>query len=168
MDLRWRSSPCDSYHPGSPSGDESACCCDKGHGLPYPVAMEKETRYFLVIIVLSLSLSLSPSLPPSPPPTSVHVLPSSSLSHTQQIQHSIRTCKLLTLFSASALMQLPSASRDLLMLAPSLSLAPLLVVTVALSDPARSIKDILARVTCALRPAVRAFWCTNTYDVMVM
>jgi hypothetical protein len=65
-------------------------------------------------------------------------------------------------------MQLPSASSDLLMLAPSLSLAPLFVVTVALSDPARSIRDILALVTCALRPAVRAFWCTNTYDVMMI
>ena len=52
-----------------------------------------------------------------------------------------------TLFSASALMQLPNASSDLLMLAPSLSLAPLFVVTVALSDPARSMRDILALVT---------------------
>ncbi len=65
-------------------------------------------------------------------------------------------------------MQLPSASSDLLMLAPSLSLAPLFVVTVALSDPAKSIRDILALVTCALRPAVRAFWCTNTYSVKII
>ncbi len=49
------------------------------------------------------------------------------------------------------------------MLAPSLSLAPLLAVTVARSDPARSIRDILACVTSALRPAVRARCSTNTW-----
>ena len=59
-------------------------------------------------------------------------------------------------------MQLPSARSDLLMFAPSLILAPLLVVTVALSEPARSISDILAYVTSVLSPAVRAFWWMNT------
>ena len=59
-------------------------------------------------------------------------------------------------------MQFPSANKDLLMLAPSLSLAPRLLVTVALSEPAKSMSDILALVTSADRPAVRAFWCTNT------
>ena len=44
-------------------------------------------------------------------------------------------------------MQLPRASKDLLMLAPSLSLEPRLVDTVALSEPARSMRDILAHVT---------------------
>jgi len=32
------------------------------------------------------------------------------------------------------------------------------VVTVARSEPARSMSDILAHMTCVLRPAVRAFW----------
>ena len=40
-------------------------------------------------------------------------------------------------------MQLPSASRDLLMLAPSRSRAVWFFVTDALSDPARSISDSL-------------------------
>ena len=63
-----------------------------------------------------------------------------------------------TLFAANALMQFPRANKDLLMLAPSLSLAPRLLVTVALSEPAKSMSDILALVTSADRPAVRAFW----------
>ncbi len=40
-------------------------------------------------------------------------------------------------------MQLPSARRDLLMLAPSIILIPLLFVLEALSDPARSIRESL-------------------------
>ena len=52
-----------------------------------------------------------------------------------------------TLLSARALIQFPRASNDLLMLAPSRNLMPRLVVTVARSEPARSISDILAQVT---------------------
>ena len=62
-----------------------------------------------------------------------------------------------TLSSASALMQFPRAKRDLLMLAPSLSRAPRLVVTVARSDPARSMRESLAQVICGLIAAVRGF-----------
>ena len=43
--------------------------------------------------------------------------------------------------SASALMQLPSASSDRLMFAPSTSRLPALSVLYARSDPARSIRD---------------------------
>lgn len=74
---------------------------------------------------------------------------------------------LLTLLLAKALMQLPSASNDLLMLAPSRSLAPLLVVTVALSEPAKSIRLILPCVTSVEKPAARGFWLTNTYTCTV-
>lgn len=62
-------------------------------------------------------------------------------------------------------MQLPRASKDLLILAPSLNLSPRFVVAVALSEPARSIRDILACITCALRPVARGFWFTKTYCV---
>lgn len=72
-----------------------------------------------------------------------------------------------TLFCASALMQFPSASNDLLMLAPSLILAPLFEVTVARSDPARSMRLIFACVTWVLRLAVRGFWLTNTWEDVI-
>ncbi|XP_077865423.1 LOW QUALITY PROTEIN: uncharacterized protein LOC144351995 [Saccoglossus kowalevskii] len=65
------------------------------------------------------------------------------------------------------LMQFPRASSDLLILAPSLNLAPRFVVTVALSEPAKSISDILATFTSALSPAVRAFCLTNTYMCLI-
>lgn len=55
-------------------------------------------------------------------------------------------------------MQLPRASSDLFMLAPSLILLPLLEVTVARSDPARSMRLIFACVTCVERAAVLDFW----------
>ena len=47
------------------------------------------------------------------------------------------------LCSASLLMTSPSVVRDLLMLEPSLSLSPLAPVLLALSDPARSTREIL-------------------------
>ena len=47
------------------------------------------------------------------------------------------------LCSASLLMTRPSVVRDLLMLEPSLSLSPLAPVLLALSDPARSTREIL-------------------------
>jgi hypothetical protein len=50
------------------------------------------------------------------------------------------------------LMQFPRASRDLLMLAPSIILKPLLPVFAALSDPARSIKDSLPTLISYLIP----------------
>lgn len=49
-----------------------------------------------------------------------------------------------TLGSASALMTFPRASRDLLIFVPSTKRAPLALVALARSDPARSIRDILA------------------------
>ena len=49
-------------------------------------------------------------------------------------------------------MQFPNASNDLLIFAPSRNLAPLFVVTVALSEPARSINDIFAILTSVLNP----------------
>lgn len=61
----------------------------------------------------------------------------------------------VTLLLAKALIQLPNANRDLLIFAPSLSLAPLLVVTVPLSEPAKSIRLIFPCVTWADRPAAR-------------
>ena len=69
---------------------------------------------------------------------------------------------MLTFVSASALMQLPSASRDLLILAPSRSLAPLFLVTVARSEPAKSISDNLDTFTSSVRPDVALLTLTNT------
>lgn len=69
-----------------------------------------------------------------------------------------------TSLSARALMQLPRASSDLLILAPSLKRAPLFDVTVARSEPAKSINDILASRTSAWSPAVLSFCRTNTYN----
>ena len=48
------------------------------------------------------------------------------------------------------------------MLAPSLNLEPLFLVTVALSDPARSIKHSLAIFTSADKFAVLSFCLINT------
>lgn len=67
------------------------------------------------------------------------------------------------MLSARALMQFPRARRERLMLAPSRNLAPRLVVTVALSDPARSMRDILATRTLVLMFAVRSRCRTNTW-----
>ena len=52
------------------------------------------------------------------------------------------------------------------MLAPSLNRAPLLDVTMARSDPAKSVSDIFPIVKFAFNPAVRSFCRTNTYHVM--
>ena len=68
-----------------------------------------------------------------------------------------------TSLSASALMQFPRASKDLLMLAPSLNRAPLFDVTIARSDPAKSIRDIFPIVKFACNPAVLSFCRTNTW-----
>ena len=51
------------------------------------------------------------------------------------------------------------------MFAPSLNRAPLLDVTMARSDPARSISDIFPMVKFAFSPAVLSFCRTNTYDM---
>jgi len=45
--------------------------------------------------------------------------------------------------SPNALIQFAKASKDLLILAPSISLIPLFYVTVPLSDPAKSINESL-------------------------
>jgi hypothetical protein len=50
-------------------------------------------------------------------------------------------------------MQLPKASKDLLMLAPSIILMPLLLVLLALSEPAKSIKDSFPILSSASMPA---------------
>ena len=68
-----------------------------------------------------------------------------------------------TSLSASALIQFPRASKDLLMLAPSLNRAPLLDVTIARSEPAKSIRDIFPMVKFACNPAVLSFCRTNTW-----
>ena len=65
------------------------------------------------------------------------------------------TCADPFLLSAKALMQLPSDSSDRLILAPSRMRSVLLVVAEARSDPAKSINDILAVRTSALRPEAR-------------
>lgn len=67
-----------------------------------------------------------------------------------------------TFWSARALMTLPSARSERLMFAPSLSRAPRFLVTVALSEPARSTRHILATFTSADRPAVLSRCLTNT------
>jgi ABC-type uncharacterized transport system involved in gliding motility auxiliary subunit len=70
----------------------------------------------------------------------------------------------VTLLAARALMQFPSASSERLMLAPSRSLAPLLEVMVARSEPAKSIRDIFPWVTSVVKPAVRGLCSTNTCE----
>ena len=50
-------------------------------------------------------------------------------------------------------MQFPNANKDLLILAPSIILIPLLFVLDALSDPARSISDNLPILNSASIPA---------------
>ena len=68
----------------------------------------------------------------------------------------------ITLFSARAFMTLPRAKRDLLIFAPSLNLEPLFLVTVALSDPARSTRHNLAILTSVDKFAVLSFCLMNT------
>jgi len=68
----------------------------------------------------------------------------------------------ITLPSAKALIQLPRASNERLMLAPSRNLAPRFVVTVALSEPARSIRDSLPTLTLVVVLAVRSWYFTYT------
>uniref|UniRef100_A0A915HMT9 Uncharacterized protein n=1 Tax=Romanomermis culicivorax TaxID=13658 RepID=A0A915HMT9_ROMCU len=83
--------------------------------------------------------------------------------------------KVRTFPSAKAFMQLPRASNDLLMLAPSRIRSPQFLVAVALSDPAKSTKTILEIKTSLLKPAFRGlcFKCTSkmeiikTYDTMI-
>ena len=77
----------------------------------------------------------------------------------RKLQHGVW----FTSLSASALMQFPRASKDLLMLAPSLNRAPLLEVTIARSEPAKSIRDIFPIVKFACNPAVLSFCRTNTW-----
>ena len=60
----------------------------------------------------------------------------------------------LTFGSARALITFPRARSERLMLAPSRSRAPLALVALALSEPARSIRLILATQTFGLRQAV--------------
>src|SRR4051812_16559897 len=60
--------------------------------------------------------------------------------------------------SHRALMQLPSASSDLLMLAPSNSRSPRFLVALARSLPARSMMLSVAMVCGSLTSAFRSFW----------
>lgn len=60
----------------------------------------------------------------------------------------------LTFGSARALITFPSARSERLMLAPSRKRAPLALVALARSEPARSIRLILAMQTWGLRLAV--------------
>jgi hypothetical protein len=59
-------------------------------------------------------------------------------------------------------MTFPSANNDLLILAPSLNRVPLFLVTVALSDPAKSTKHSLATFTSADTLAVLSLCRTKT------
>ena len=68
----------------------------------------------------------------------------------------------VTLWSARALITLPSANSERLMLAPSRKRAPRFLVTFARSDPARSTRHILATFTSAEILAVRSLCLTNT------
>ena len=56
------------------------------------------------------------------------------------------------------LMQLPNANNDLLILAPSINLMPLLLVLEALSDPAKSINDSFPILSSASMPASLSFY----------
>ena len=59
-------------------------------------------------------------------------------------------------------MQLPRASNDLFMFAPSISLMPQLFVFDAHSDPARSIKESFPDQTSALMPQSLSLYSTTT------
>ena len=64
--------------------------------------------------------------------------------------------------SAKALMQLPRARSERFMFAPSRKRAPRFFVTVARSEPAKSIRDILATRTSADKLAVLSCCLTKT------
>ena len=66
--------------------------------------------------------------------------------------------------SHRALMQLPRASRLLLMFAPSMSLIPRLLVLEARSLPARSIKESLAMLISAFIPCALSLCSTVIYS----
>lgn len=66
--------------------------------------------------------------------------------------------------SQRALMQLPRERRDLLMLAPSTRRMPLLLVLLALSEPAKSIKLNLAILISALIPWALSLCSTVIYS----
>lgn len=59
-----------------------------------------------------------------------------------------------TFGSAKTLMTFPRASNERLMLAPSLNRAPFALVALARSEPARSMRHILATFTLGFRLAV--------------
>lgn len=59
-------------------------------------------------------------------------------------------------------MQFPSAKSDLLMFAPSLKRSPRFVVTVARSEPAKSINDILESFTWVEMPETFGHWRMKT------
>ena len=67
--------------------------------------------------------------------------PSESLSMRVNLESLNGTKKPFLVLSPRALMQFAKANKEVLILAPSLSLMPLFSVTVPLSDPARSISE---------------------------
>ena len=93
--------------------------------------------------------------------------PSESLSSRVILESRYGTCPTRFL-SASAVMQLPSASRERLMLAPSLRRAPLLSVLLARSEPARSTIESLPMrtlpVTCAVRSDCSMVTCSTACE----
>jgi len=61
-----------------------------------------------------------------------------------------------------ALMQFPRARRERLMFAPSINQIPLLLVLLALSDPARSMRESLPYQTSAFIPRSQSHYSTAT------
>lgn len=62
-------------------------------------------------------------------------------------------------------MQFPSANSDLFILAPSISLNPLLLVFEARSEPAKSIKDNFPKTTYELIPLALSLYSTLIYKI---
>uniref|UniRef100_A0A8C5E630 Uncharacterized protein n=1 Tax=Gouania willdenowi TaxID=441366 RepID=A0A8C5E630_GOUWI len=72
----------------------------------------------------------------------------------------------LTFGFASALITFPRARRERFIFCPSRRRAPVALVALALSEPARSIRLILAIQTLGLRLAVFSFWNLKTQSFL--
>jgi hypothetical protein len=81
--------------------------------------------------------------------TVLQLPPSESLSIRVSLLSRNGTKNPFLVLSPRALMQLARASREVLILAPSLSLIPLFSVAVPLSDPAKSIRESFPQSTSA-------------------
>ena len=81
-----------------------------------------------------------------------------------ELRYGMKTFLFFFACSARALITLPSAESDLLMLAPSLSLSPVAPVFATRSEPARSTRLMVAR-TSFCWPAITSFCCSRMMKI---